>query len=63
MLSQRVDNIRGVFALENSSFGYINEQKHIWGGNSGKIEGYETNPTQGRPVEGSVHRSLYPDLA
>lgn len=49
MLSQRVDNIRGVFALENSSFGYINEQKHIWGGNSGKIEGYEQTRPNGDP--------------
>lgn len=49
MLSQRVDNVRGVFALENSSFGYINEQKHIWGGNSGKIEGYEQTRPKGDP--------------
>lgn len=49
MLSQRVENIRGVFALENSSFGYINEQKHIWGGNSGKIEGYQQTRPKGDP--------------
>ncbi len=49
MLSQRVENVRGVFALENSSFGYINEQKHIWGGNSGKIEGYEQTRPKGDP--------------
>jgi hypothetical protein len=47
MLSQRVDNIAGVFAFENSSFGYINEQKHIWGGHVGKIEGYERIATTG----------------
>ena len=28
MLSQRVENVAGVLALENSSFGYINESKH-----------------------------------
>lgn len=40
MLSQRVPNIKGVLALENSTFGYINERKHQWGGHVGKIEGY-----------------------
>lgn len=40
MLSQRVPNIAGVLAIENSTFGYINEQKHQWGGHVGKIEGY-----------------------
>lgn len=51
MLSQRVNNICGVFALENSSFGYINEKKHIWGGNSGKIQGYEQTRPKGDPWE------------
>jgi hypothetical protein len=41
MLSQRVPNIAGVIAIENSTFGYINERKHQWGGHVGKIEGYE----------------------
>lgn len=41
MLSQRVANIAGVIAIENSTFGYINERKHQWGGHVGKIEGYE----------------------
>jgi hypothetical protein len=40
MLTQRVPNIAGVIAIENSSFGYINERKHQWGGHVGKIEGY-----------------------
>jgi hypothetical protein len=40
MLSQRVPNIAGVIAIENSTFGYINERKHQWGGHVGKIEGY-----------------------
>src|SRR5499426_2805962 len=40
MLSQRVDNIAGVIAIENSTFGYINEKKHQWGGHVGKIEGF-----------------------
>jgi hypothetical protein len=41
MLSQRVSNIAGVIAIENSTFGYINERKHQWGGHVGKIEGYK----------------------
>ena len=41
MLSQRVENVAGVIAIENSTFGYINEKKHQWGGHVGKIEGYK----------------------
>jgi hypothetical protein len=41
MLTQRVPNIAGVLAIENSTFGYINERKHIWGGHVGKIDGFE----------------------
>ncbi len=41
MLSQRVPNIAGILAVENSSFGYINRAKHAWGGELGKIDGYE----------------------
>src|SRR5262249_48065787 len=40
MLSQRLANIAGVIAIENSTFGFINEKKHQWGGHVGKIEGY-----------------------
>jgi len=42
MLSQRVANIAGVIAIENSTFGFINEKKHQWAGHVGKIEGYKT---------------------
>jgi hypothetical protein len=41
MLSQRVANIAGAIAIENSTFGYVNERKHQWSGGTGKIEGYE----------------------
>ena len=41
MLSQRVPNIAGVIAIENSTFGFINEKKHQWGGHVGKIEGFQ----------------------
>ena len=32
MMSQRVGNIAGVLAIENSAFGYINQAKHRWAG-------------------------------
>ena len=41
MLSQRIPNVAGVLAAENSPFGYIAEQQHAWSGSLGKIEGYE----------------------
>ena len=41
MLSQRVANIAGVMEVENSTFGTINEQKHLWSGSIGKIEGFQ----------------------
>jgi len=41
MLCQRVGNIEGVLAAENSPFGYINAEKHAWSGSMGKIAGYE----------------------
>jgi len=47
MLSQRVSNIAGAVAVENSTFGYINAQKHSWSGDVGKIEGYDRLATQG----------------
>jgi hypothetical protein len=47
MLSQRVPNVAGVIAIENSTFGYINERKHMWGGHVGKIEGFERLAREG----------------
>jgi hypothetical protein len=41
MICQRVANIAGVIAIENSPFGYIQEQQHHWSGALGKIAGYE----------------------
>ncbi len=41
ILSQRVSNIAGAIAVENSTFGYIGEQKLAWKGSVGKIDGYE----------------------
>ncbi len=41
MLSQRVDNIVGIMAIENSPFGYIYRKQAAWGGQLGKIGNYE----------------------
>jgi hypothetical protein len=46
MLTQRVANIAGAVAVENSTFGTINAQKHRWSGDVGKIEGYERIATK-----------------
>jgi hypothetical protein len=40
MLSQRVPNIAGILAIENSSFGYIYRAQAAWGGQLGKIDGF-----------------------
>lgn len=37
MLSQRVPNVAGVLAIENSPFGYIYRAQAAWGGQLGKI--------------------------
>jgi len=41
MISQRVANIAGVIAVENSPFGFIQEKQHDWSGALGKISGFE----------------------
>ena len=41
MLSQRVPNIAGVIAVENSPFGFIQEAQHNWSGAIGKVAGFE----------------------
>ncbi|MEE8512184.1 MAG: hypothetical protein V3S36_06035 [Acidiferrobacterales bacterium] len=41
MLSQRVPNIAGILAIENSSFGYIYRAQAAWGGQLGAIEGFD----------------------
>ena len=37
MLSQRVPNVAGMMAIENSAFGYIYRAQSAWGGQLGKI--------------------------
>lgn len=41
MISQRVPNIQGILAAENSTFGCIDAKKHDWSGSRGKIEGFD----------------------
>lgn len=41
MLSQRVPNVAGVLAIENSAFGYIYRAQSAWAGQLGKIAGHD----------------------
>jgi hypothetical protein len=41
MMSQRVANIEGVLAIENSAFGYINAAKHAWAGQSQRVDPFD----------------------
>lgn len=41
MISQRVPNVAGMIAVENSPFGFIQEKQHDWSGALGKISGFE----------------------
>jgi hypothetical protein len=49
MMSQRVPNIEGVIAVENSPFGFIQEQQHAWSGSLGKIARFERVSTEKAP--------------
>src|SRR5690349_12496181 len=40
-MSQRVPNVAGMLAVENSPFGFIQEEQHNWSGALGKVEGFE----------------------
>ncbi len=41
MMSQRVPNVRGVLAIENSAFGYINAAKHAWAGSPARTDSFD----------------------
>lgn len=49
MMSQRVPNVAGVIAAENSPFGFIQEEQHNWSGALGKVAGYERVATKRKP--------------
>jgi hypothetical protein len=48
MLSQRIPNMAGVCATEHSPFGYLSMGRDEWGGDMGKISGYEKIEKQGK---------------
>lgn len=41
MMSQRVPNVAGVLAIENSAFGYVYRAQAAWGGQLGKIGDFD----------------------
>ena len=47
MLSQRIPNMAGVCATEHSPFGYLCCERDQWGGDMGKISGYEKPEKKG----------------
>lgn len=49
MISQRVPNVAGMIAVENSPFGFIGEQTHLWSGALGKVAGFERVKKSGTP--------------
>jgi hypothetical protein len=55
MLSQRVPNVAGILAAENSPFGEVSRKQHAWSGSLGKIEGYERVKTK----ENARHDPFY----
>ena len=48
MLSQRIPNMAGVCATEHSPFGYLSSGRDLWGGDMGKISGYEKFKKKGK---------------
>lgn len=48
MLSQRIPNMAGVCATEHSPFGYLCGDRDQWGGDMGKITGYEKVEPRGK---------------
>jgi hypothetical protein len=49
MISQRVANVAGVIAVENSPFGFIQEAMHDWSGALGKVAGFKRVAKQRAP--------------
>jgi hypothetical protein len=48
MLCQRIPNLAGVCATEHSPFGYLSMGRDEWGGDMGKISGYEKVEKKGK---------------
>lgn len=49
MICQRVPNVAGMVAIENSPFGFIQEKQHDWSGALGKVAGFERVKTTPAP--------------
>lgn len=49
MLSQRISNMAGVCATEHSPFGYLASDREVWGGELGKIGGYDKPEKKDKP--------------
>lgn len=60
MLSQRVANVAGMMAIENSAFGYIYRAQSAWGGQLGKIGAHElVSETRQLPSRSDPFDELY----
>ncbi|HTK13099.1 MAG TPA: hypothetical protein VL402_04805 [Xanthobacteraceae bacterium] len=57
-MCQRVPNVAGMIAVENSPFGFIQEKQHDWSGALGKIEGFE-RVTKKRAPRADPFNELY----
>ncbi len=55
MLSQRIANMAGVCATEHSPFGYLSMGRDEWGGDMGKITGYEKVEQHGKARTDPFH--------
>jgi hypothetical protein len=49
MISQRIPNVAGMIAVENSPFGFIQEEQHAWSGALGKVAGFTRLTTKRAP--------------
>ena len=63
MISQRVPNVAGMIAVENSPFGFIQEEQHNWSGALGKVAGHDARDHDEGAAHRSVQRALHPHLA
>src|SRR3954463_12811845 len=58
MICQRVPNVAGMIAVENSPFGFIQEEQHNWSGALGKVAGFE-RVTKKRAPRSDPFNELY----
>lgn len=55
MLCQRIPNMAGVLATEHSPFGYLCAARDEWGGDMGKVPGYEKVKKKSQPRTDPFH--------